>query len=279
MFRIRLLFWCLAAACLACSGCADEHVDYGSAKQIEDRISAQELESFLRIVEILPEPKLAAFPALFVGPPQWTTSRTLPVKDLIKEEEELLQERSNIDSMLKHFPKSRFVQRALRRERMGEENFVSMYIALGVALSRSRMPASYEFDSTIARGHRAIGTLRRDTDIFSSLSEDAAYAVQEQAAWVSLVNRLQKLKRVPRENVELVESQSERLAPLFAAEFTRDPLGEFAKVLKDTGIPFDEPPGKASDDDLPWSRRDAIVGNDKPAAQESALAPVPGMTP
>lgn len=258
--------------CLAVAGCADEDVAYGNPKQIEDRISADELDSFLRVVEILPDPKLAVFPQVFVAPPQWTTSRTLPVKDLVKEEEKLLQERSGSEALMKHMPHSRFVQRALRREKMSEEHFVALYVAIGMALSREQMPAEFDFEPTLARGSRVVIALKKDVSIFSSLKEDASYTVQEQAAWVSLLNRLQKLRQVPKANVELVGSRRQKLAELFPAEFLRNPLSEFAKVLQDTGVPFDEPLGKESDENIPWSRDHALFGTDKTAPGESAFA-------
>lgn len=271
MIRSGTILWA-TVICFAAAGCADEEFAAGDPRQIEDKISEKELESFLRVVEVLPEPKLAMFPAIFLAPPQWTTSRTLPVKDLVKEEETLLHERSTPTALIKHMPNSRFVQRILRHERMTDEQFVSLYVALGLAMSRAHIPAEFDFDATLARGNRALAALRKDGTIFSSLKEDVAYSVQESAAWISLMNRLQKLRQVPRENIELVAAHRQKLAALFPSEFARNPLGEFAKVLQDTGVPFDEPAGHDSDEFLPWSREQAVVGSNGNSSEASARA-------
>src|SRR3990172_1367845 len=54
--------------------------------QINDKVSEPEFQRFLEVVQKLPGGKLPELPTFFGPAPDWSPSRTLPVRDLVKEE-------------------------------------------------------------------------------------------------------------------------------------------------------------------------------------------------
>jgi hypothetical protein len=235
-------------------------------KRADDLLTKAEIESFLAIIDSLPDQKLPRqkdrdIPPVFSPPPQWSRNRTLPVNELVKEEEKLVTDRQSIDWFIAHFPtESRFLKRALRREGMTIEQFVGLYLALGISMSRDRLPADRDLDQILSRGKQAIAELKKDSRPFSSLPEEQAYFLQEQSGWLAVVDRALRIKPVHPGNLPLVRQYAERLGAVMPAEFTRNPMLEFSTILDDRGVPFQEPAGQDTDDRITWSRDRAIVG-------------------
>jgi hypothetical protein len=137
---------------------------------------------------------------------------------------------------------------------------VGLYLALGISLSRDRLPAGRDLDQILARGKLAIAELKKDQRPFSSLPEEQAYFLHEQSGWLAVVDRATRLKPVHPDNLVLVRTYSARLLAVMPPEFARNPLLEFATILDDRGVPFQESAGQETDDRISWSRERAIVG-------------------
>jgi hypothetical protein len=252
-------------------GCAEPEFVQPEPKRADDLLTKAEIDSFLSIVESLPDQKLPRenekdIPSVFLSAPKWNRNRTLPINELVKEEEKMLTDRQSIDWFIAHFPtQSRFLKRALRRERMTIEQFVGLYLALGISMSRDRLPADRDLDQILVRGKLAIAELKKDQRPFSSLPEEQAYFLLEQSGWLAVVDRATRLKPVHTGNLILVRQYSERLGAVMPAEFNRNPLLEFATILDDRGVPFQEPAGEETDDRIPWAREHALAGNEASA--------------
>jgi hypothetical protein len=268
----------LALVLTAAAGCEEPETAPEEPKRPVDKLAAADIESFLAIVDGLPDHELPAVPPVNLPAPQWGSSRTLPVNELVAEERKLLVERSSLDWLIEHWPPSRPLNRALRRERLTIPQLVGLYLTIGTALSRDSLPLDRDLEDILIHGNRALEELKKDKRMFSSLSEDSAFALQEQAAWLTIVDRATRLKEVPTENVALVHEYRDKLNAHFPEEFLRNPFAEFAKLIDDQGIPFQEPVGE-SDENISWSRATAIIGSDeRPAAPPPADAVVqPGM--
>ena len=253
---------------LCCFGCSELESVESEPKRADDRINPAELESFLTIIDSLPDRRLPSLPPVMPNASQWGRSRTLPVNELVKEEERSLAGRISIERFAGHFPQSRFLKRALRREKITIEQFVGLYLALGLSVSRTHVPADRDLDQIVARGKRAIIELKKDQRLFSSLPDDEGYFLKEQSGWLAVVDRATHLRQVHHANVDLVQRHRARLEGVLPAEFSQNPFLEFGTILDDRGIPFQEPPGQESDDHISWSRDQAFVGTDPAAADE-----------
>ena len=256
------LIACLCAAFLA--GCSEPVVVPSEPKRADDPLTEAELASFLSIADSLPDRRLPPIPAVVLAAPRWNRNRSLPIYELVKEEEAARVDRWSIDWLAAHCPQTRFLRRALRREKMTVEQFAGLYLALGTALYRDSVPADRELEQILERGQKAIAELKKDHRLFSSLPEDHAYFLQEQSGWVAVVDRARRVRPVHPANLALVREHRERLARLMPAEFLRNPFLEFTTILDERGVPFQEPPGTESDDRIVWSREQALVGNDSP---------------
>jgi hypothetical protein len=266
----RLTAIILASVLLLGSGCEEPEVVQPEPKRADDRLTQAEIDSFLAIVESLPDRKLPQLPSVMLPAPEWSRNRTLPVNELVKEEEKALLDHKSIEWFVGHFPQSRFLKRALRRERLTIEQFVGLYLALGTTLSRERLPGDRDLDQILIRGKRAIGELLKDQRIFSSLPEEQAYFLHEQSGWLAVVDRASRLKLVHPDNLALVRENEVKLRAILPAEFNRNPLQEFATILDDRGVPFQELAGQETDDRIGWSRERALVGGTDAANDEES---------
>lgn len=248
--------------CGGLSGCSEPETVDSEPKRADDRITDAEVNSFLAIVEALPDHRLPPLPAVMPNAPQWSHSRTLPVSELVKEEEKSLAARISIERFVTHCPQSRFLKRALRREKMTIDQFVGLYLALGLSVSRSHVPADRDLDQIVNRGKRAIIELKKDSRLFSSLKDDEGFFLREQSGWLAVVDRATRLKQVHSANLDLVQRHRAELERVLPAEFRQNPFLEFGTILDVRGIPFQEPPGEITDDHIAWSRVQALIGND-----------------
>jgi hypothetical protein len=256
---IPAILLCAAFLC----GCSEPvDVVQNVPKRADDKLTTAELESFLSIVNSLPEQKLPPIPSVLAPAPQWSRNRTLPINELVKEEEKSRIERESIDWLTAHCPQSRFLKRALRREKLTVEQFLGLYLALGEALSNDGIPPDRDLDQILVRGRRAIAELKKDQRIFSSLPDDQAYFLREKSGWLAVVDRAARLKIVHPDNLALVRRHRDRLAAVMPDEFRRNPFLEFMTILDDRGVPFQEPIGQDNDDRIPWSRDQALAGSD-----------------
>ncbi|HLJ12593.1 MAG TPA: hypothetical protein VKU82_15470, partial [Planctomycetaceae bacterium] len=100
----------LAAVCcclLSLTGCEEPEIVQLEPKRADDKLTSAEIESFLSIVDSLSDHKLPPMPQAVLPAPQWSRNRSLPISDLVKEEEKALIERGAIDWMSAHCSQSR----------------------------------------------------------------------------------------------------------------------------------------------------------------------------
>ena len=237
---------------------------YTETKSLDERVTVAELQVFLRIIDSLPNRKVPPLPSPFLPPPTWNTGRTLPVSGLVQEEEKVLEERWSCERLAKYLSRNKPLRRALRTEQMEPEQFVGFVLTNGLALVQSAVDEDQELDVLLERGELVLRRLRKDDRPYSSLSDDGAYYVLQQAAWLPLIDRVQRLRMVPGENVALVKKYGDRLREIFPAEFQQDPLASLAQVINASGLPFEELAVSGSDTRIAWNAADAIVGKDEP---------------
>ncbi|HUG90424.1 MAG TPA: hypothetical protein VML55_06305 [Planctomycetaceae bacterium] len=245
------------------AGCGSDRLDYIEVKDIDERLTDDEVQTFVRIVEGLPERKLPPLPPVFATPPEWAPSRTLPVNELLAEEQKTIDERWDVGRLAERLERLRRLGRLLKQERLTREQFVGLSLTIGMALSRGTLRAEQDLDEVIERGKQAIERLSRNTRSFAAHPPEGQYYVLSQAAWLARIDRAEHLKRVPLENVALLERHREVLAGVFAAEFTTNPLDPLADPLDEWGIPFEELPDTGRDDELTWDPAEAIIGRDR----------------
>lgn len=255
---------CLVWAMTILGGCAEEALDFTEVKRIDERVSESELRTFIRIVEGLPDKKLPALPPVFAPPPRWNRARTFPIKELVNEEKIRIDEHWTVDWLARQLPRSRMLEQRLRMERMTREQFVSLAVAIGVALSAATLREEQDLDLVIDRGERAIEKLRADNNPFNSLNEEGMHYVLQQAVWITRVDRAKHLRLVPPENVRLVTKYADVLRPMFPEQFTENPLDAVADLLEERGMPFEETPESGGDNQIEWDPADAIIGTDEP---------------
>src|SRR5215471_10935667 len=169
---------------LLVSGCSEPEEVQTEPKRADDLLTAADLESFLSIVHSLADQKAPAMPAVILPPPQWSRNRSLPVSELVNEDEKTRTERASIEWLSAHCPRSRFLMRALRREKMTIEQFVGLYLALAMSLYRDSVPADRDLDAVLVRGKQTIADMKKDQRTFSGLAEELAKYLQEQSGWL-----------------------------------------------------------------------------------------------
>lgn len=259
---IRIRIAAVLAGTMLMAGCSEPEVVESEPRRADDQITQRELDSFLGVIDSLAEKKLPAMPTVILPAPQWSRNRSLPVNELVEEEVKMRADRSSIDWLAAHCPQSRFLKRALRREKMTIEQFVGLYLALGESLCRDCIPDGRDLEDILVRGKRVVADLKKDHRTFSSLPEDQAFFLQQQSGWLAVVDRAARLKPVHPENLALVRRNHDRLAAVMPREFMLNPLLEFATILDDRGVPFQEPVGQETDDRIVWSRDQALIGTD-----------------
>ena len=81
------------------SGCADSKVELTEVKRIDEKVTEPELLMLLQIVAQLPNKTVPPMPPLFAPPPHWSADRTLPVDELVVEEQRLMEDRHSIEAL------------------------------------------------------------------------------------------------------------------------------------------------------------------------------------
>jgi hypothetical protein len=257
-------FAAIASCLFALAGCGRESLVYREVKRIDEKVTEAELEAFLEIVDALPEKRLPELPTVFAPAPDWHPSRTLPVDELMKEEQKKLRERWDIEWLARQVHHHRPLQQVLRQHQATPEQFVAMYVAIGVALSRSNLRPDQDLDQVLEAGEARLERLKREKRPFSSLSREMMHYVLQQAIWLNRVDRATQLRLVPPENLALVAAYRDTLNDVFPPEFTGNPLDAVADLLEELGMPFEELAENGSDAQIRWDPKEALVGYDDP---------------
>jgi len=252
----RLWFSGLLCCQVLLAGCADESLQFTEVKRISEKVTESELQTFLRIINLLTDKKLPDSVSIFAPPPDWNLSRTLSVSKLVNEEIKLIRERSSVEKLAEHLQKNRRLQRALRREKLTPEQFVGLSLAIGVAIGRSTLRRDQDLDRIIQDGEKSIKSLETTyKDSFNQYKDEDKHRILRQAVWITRKDRAQQLKEVPPENyIDLVQRHGDVLKDIFPPEFTSNPLDAVADLLEEQGIPFQELDEERADDKIDWTQ-------------------------
>ncbi len=254
-------------AVLAClPGCLDERLEFTEVKNIHEKVTESELQTFLSIVNSLPDKTLPDFPPVFAPPVNWSRSRTLQVSSLVTEEENRIEEHWTVESIARHLEKNRHLQRAVRRAKITSEQFVGLTLAIGVAVSRTTLREDQDLDALLIEGNPYLKQLSQDGRKFDDLSAEAAHNVLRDAVWITRRDRARALRLVPPENIALVHPHLSDLSLILPGYLTTNPLDAVADLLKERGMPFEELSEDEGDEALTWDPQDknAKVGSDAP---------------
>ncbi len=247
------------AACLLLGGCAEEPSPFTETRQLDQVIQPVEWAAFQRIVEALPAPKLLEMPVIYPPLPNWVETRSLPVNELVLEEQKTLSEAWNLDVVLKKFEQSKALKKLLQDEQMSHEQFVGLTLTVIAAMSRAQLAEDYDFEDSERSAHEDAVVLQRDRRLYSAMAPDARHQVLRDAICLHRIDRLERLRRVPPENTRLVREHAEFLAKKLPARYSKPPLDDVKDLLTELGLPFLEKPGSGSDDNLEWNPADAIT--------------------
>jgi hypothetical protein len=260
------------------AGCGKQSLEFREVKRVHDKVTEAELKRFLRIVDSLPDKKLPDFPPVYRPLPNWAPGRTLPVNELAKEEQELLDEAWDVDALARQLKGNRTLDRAVRREQLTLEQFVGLMLAIGAARSRSMLRKDQDLDAVIKHGETVSAQLEKDTRKFANLSREARYSVLRHAGWITRVHRASLLKEVPPENIALVKANAARLDKVLPEYFRVNPLDAIADLLEEQGMPFEELPPSGRDDEITWGPDDNPLSG-APSSNGDAKPGTPGKFP
>jgi hypothetical protein len=244
------------------SGCVDKSIELTEVKRIDEKVTEPELMTFLAIISHLPNNTVPQLPPLFAPPPEWSQDRTLPVDELVIEEQRLMEGRQSVEWMAARLHRNRSLQRVLRRRHMTPEQFVGLVVSIGVALSRNTLRDDQQLEELLKRGELALDDLRQNTHRFSSLRPDERHRVLQQAMWITRLDRAHRLQMVPPENMALAQEHQDVLSRVLPAEFLQNPLDAVADLLQEQGIPFEDISDARGDTHITWTREAAIYGTD-----------------
>jgi hypothetical protein len=248
--------------CAVVVGCGPDRSEFTATKRIDEKVTEAELKAFVRVIRSLPDEKIPEIPLVFAPPPDWNQARTLPVGELVNEEQNLIDERWSAEWLARYFEKNRRLARALRREQMTTEQFAGLTLAVGVALARNTLQDDRNLDKVLQKGYAAVKRLKSDSRPFSSLGREGRHHILRQAAWITRIDRIERLTQVPPENIAIVREHLDMLQPMFPAEFGINPLAAVVDRLDEQGMPFEEMVESGSDAEIEWDAHDVDVGTD-----------------
>jgi hypothetical protein len=260
--RAAIAFAVFVAAWI--SGCAEPPLEYTEVTRVHEVVTESEAAAFRGVVGMLPGGRIPAITPIFAPPPDWSESRTLPVTDLVQEEQARLNERWDVDRLAAEWDGNRALERALRKHRMTVQQFAGLTLTLGVALTRSSIRENQLLPQLKEKGIAEVAHLREENRSFASLSEDGRHHVLQRAIWITRLDRAQRLLHVPPENVELVQRKKEQWMEIFPKEFSLNPFDDISDLLEERGLPFLELTSSGSDAELEWNREEAVIGRDTP---------------
>lgn len=254
------------------TGCQPDAVHYREVKRVHEKVTEAEWQRYLRVVRHLPDKRVPALP-VFRPLPNWNPGRTLPVRELAKEERKLLERGWDVRWLADQLKRNRAVQRAVRREGLTVEQFVGLTLALGAALSRAQLRDNQNLEAVSTRGAAVIRELMQDERTFAQLSREERFSVLRKAGWLTRADRAERLLSVPPENLALVHAHAKQLAQIFPRAFLKNPLDDIADLLEERGMPFEELSPGESDETLSWNPDEAVIGHDRPDPEPSAAEP------
>lgn len=258
------LLFCFAVA-LFNGSCSQNSLDYTELKQINEKVTENELKKYLKVTKLIPQNKMPKFPSVYASKPTWSHIRSLPIEDLVNSEQINMSELWNIERINDQFGiRNRVLKKALHRREMSKEQFISFTLAIGLAASRHQLRADQNLDEVILKGNKIIHQLKLDKRPFSSLSLEERHRTLHEAMWIARVNRAEHLVQVPPENVNLVIKYWDQLKEVLPPEFLKNPLEDLSDTLEERGIPFTVSKEDEFDDLLQWTSTEAIIGTDEP---------------
>jgi hypothetical protein len=282
-FVRRTLALLLLAVGSLLTGCGEQAPKFGEPRDIGDKVTDADLETFFQVIDELPEKKLPEMPLLFKRPPSWDEQRTLPVNELVREESDELEKLWNDEHLIRHLAKDRPLQKALR-QRMSPAQFVGLVKTLGAALARNAVRPDQDLKLIVEQGKRRISKLRSQTQRFNQLAPDQQHDVLTTAVWITRIDRARRLSQVPPENLALVKGHYDRLKAIFPQEFWGNPFDPIADQIEELGMSFEELKQTGLDAEIDWKGSDALRGTDSPdpdpreipvAASTRPASPVP----
>jgi hypothetical protein len=253
--RIGLTAWLLFAA-----GCAEQLSGTAAVKPFSEPLTAEEWQKFVSLMDGVGADELSGLQSVFPSPPDWQATRSLPVSDLIAAEQKRLDEHWDPQFLALRFSQKPGLARALRRARLSPEQFAGLALAAAAAAARSRLPENDPPDETLRRGRAVVDGLRHDQRLFSSLDLEDRYHVLDQALWLHRLDRIDRLRKVPAENVAWAREHADWLTKMLPACFSNHPLADITDLLGEQGLPFIELPESGSDARMEWDPAAAIRG-------------------
>tara|TARA_R110002095_G_scaffold94422_3_gene82248 strand:+ start:21751 stop:22533 length:783 start_codon:yes stop_codon:yes gene_type:complete len=246
-------------------GCSGNSLDYTEIKQINEKVTENELKKYLKVIKLLPKHKIPTFPSVYAPAPAWSHIRSLPIEDLVNSEQHNLSQLWDIQRISDHFGiRNRTLKKSLHRRDMSKDQFISFTLALGLAASRTQLRPDQNLEEIVQKGEKVIHQLQLDKRPFSSLSLEERHRTLHEAMWIARVNRVEQLIQVPPENINLVKSHWEELKEVLPPEFLKNPLSDLSDTLEERGIPFSVNEADDSDELLEWTSINAIIGTDEP---------------
>ncbi|HEV8002579.1 MAG TPA: hypothetical protein VGP63_22020 [Planctomycetaceae bacterium] len=270
--RRRLAALAVAAIALL-AGCGEQAQKFAEPRDVGDKVTDGDLETFFQVIDELPEKKLPEMPALFKSPPAWDEQRTLPVNELVREEFDELDKLWNDEHLTRHLAKDRPLQKALR-QRMSAAQFVGLVKTIGAALARNAVRPDQELKRIVEQGKRRLNALRAQTQRFNQLQPDERHVVLTTAVWITRIDRARRLMEVPPENLAQVKAHYDRLKTIFPPEFWANPFDSIADQIEELGMSFEELRQTGLDTEIDWKETDALRGMDPPDPDPREIAVV-----
>ncbi|MEM1061317.1 MAG: hypothetical protein AAGJ97_03200 [Planctomycetota bacterium] len=264
-WEIRRLPHALLALGLIASavGCAEEErAVYRETTRVDESVKKSDLLVLRSVLQSLTPTQLASLPAVFASAPSWSADRTLPVRELVAEEVRRQADEGSLAIVTRRFPRSKAFDRLVEAGRRTPEQIVSLYIAASWALARAEIADERLLDEYYRRAETELGSLRLDDRPFGPLPSEVRFGIEQRAAWLSVIDRVERLRLIPPENVETVAALGEEFAALFPASCRQDPVTAVLPRLELFGVPFEEPDPSRSDADLVWRAETALIGRD-----------------
>jgi len=241
---------------LLIAGCAEEVPIFNEVKHPHELLKASEVNQYLKIVHHLPDQKMPRLPTLFAPLPEWDLDRELSVKGLTKEEMKANEKRWFTDTIIARLENHRDLKRLLKRENMSVEQFLGLAQTINTAAAAAHFESLDDLRGITRTGQHEINELMKNEEVFSNLPESQQYDLIRRAAWITRVNRAQKIMRVPQENAKLIREHYDTLKPYLLEEVLANPLADIVDSVKHFGLPFEETAAVGFDADLRWSPND-----------------------
>jgi hypothetical protein len=261
--RFSSLTAIIVAMAMLAAGCGEQVQKFAEPRDVGDKVTDADLDTFFQVIDDLPDKKLPEMPALFKNPPAWDEQRTLPVNELVREETDELEKLWTDEHLIRHLAKDRALQKSLR-QRMSPAQFVGLIKTIGAALARNAVRPDQDLRLIVEQGKRRLGRLRAQTQRFNQLQPDERHVVLTTAVWITRIDRARRLMEVPPENLAMVKSHYDRLKAVFPQEFWANPFDSIADQIEELGMSFSELKQTGLDAEIEWKESEALRGMDSP---------------